>query len=83
MAMTGAERQKAYKERRRAEAEAGLPPEAPRKRYELAYGADGTVIAWKAAREPSVDARERGWGRGVLGSLCRGRWRASGAPGGG
>ena len=52
MAMTGAERQKAYKERRRAEAEAGLPPEAPRKRYELAYGADGRVIAWRALGSP-------------------------------
>ena len=48
MAMTGAERQKAYRDRKRAEAEAGLPPEAPRKRYELVYGADGTVIAWRA-----------------------------------
>jgi hypothetical protein len=50
--MTGAERQKAYKERRRAEAEAGLPREAPRKRYELAYGADGRVIAWRQLGSP-------------------------------
>ena len=52
MAMTGAERQKAYKDRKRAEAEAGLPPEAPRKRYELAYGADGRVIAWRQLGSP-------------------------------
>ena len=54
--MNNAERQKAYRERQRAlkeaEAEVGLPPEAPRKRYELAYGADGRVIAWRALGSP-------------------------------
>ena len=77
--MNNAERQKAYRDRQRAlreaDAEAGLPREAPRKRYELAYGADGRVIAWRALGSPQ-------WvlGSGVGGSTYQGP--SVGAPGG-
>ena len=53
MGMTSAEKSRRYRERRREAA--GRAPEpatepqgASEPRYELAYGADGTVIAWRA-----------------------------------
>ena len=53
MGMTSAEKSRRYRERQREAA--GRAPEpatepqgASEPRYELAYGADGTVIAWRA-----------------------------------